>query len=155
MQESKIGKELLILSNKLKRLLDKRQSNLGIYVGQGRLLTYLYRNKENKIYQKDIEQEFQLRGGTVTGLIDGLVGMGYIKRIESESDKRKRKIILTSDGEKVAIKCINNIRELENQLSDILDENEKNVFDQIFNKINKWIDEEEARWENYLSILIQ
>lgn len=145
MQESKIGKELLILSNKLKRLLDKRQSNLGIYVGQGRLLTYLYRNKENKIYQKDIEQEFQLRGGTVTGLIDGLVGMGYIKRIESESDKRKRKIILTSDGEKVAIKCINNIRELENQLSDILDENEKNVFDQIFNKINKWIDEEEAR----------
>ena len=51
MKENQYAKEIFILSNKLKRLLDKKHSINGLYVGQARVLVYLFNNKENKIYQ--------------------------------------------------------------------------------------------------------
>jgi len=154
MKENQYAKEIFILSNKLKRLLDKKHSINGLYVGQARVLMYLYNNKENKIYQKDIENTFQIRGGTVTGLIDTLVNNKYIVRVESETDKRKRKIILTKDGEELAVKSMETIRTVENGLQSALTKEENEVFKKISQKINKWIDEEENKWENFLNILV-
>ena len=154
MKENQYAKEIFILSNKLKRLLDKKHSINGLYVGQARVLVYLFNNKENKIYQKDIENTFQIRGGTVTGLIDTLVNNKYIVRVESETDKRKRKIILTKDGEELAVKSMETIRTVENGLQSALTKEENEVFKKISQKINKWIDEEENKWENFLNILV-
>src|SRR5690554_2932669 len=92
-------RELFILNNKLKRLLDTKHQKNGLHSGQARVLIYLYRNKDQEIYQKDIESTFQIRGGSVTGIIDSLVKYDYIKRVRLESDKRKRKIVLTLKGE--------------------------------------------------------
>jgi len=154
MKENQYAKEIFILSNKLKRLLDKKHSINGLYVGQARVLMYLYNNKENKIYQKDIEKTFQIRGGSVTGLIDTLVSNEYIVRVESETDKRKRKIVLTKGGEELAVKSIETIRTVENGLQSSLTKEENEVFKRISEKINKWIDEEENKWENFLNILV-
>lgn len=154
MKENQYAKEIFILSNKLKRLLDKKHSINGLYVGQARVLVYLFNNKENKIYQKDIENTFQIRGGTVTGLIDTLVNNKYIVRVESETDKRKRKIVLTKDGEELAVKSMETIRTVENGLQSALTKEENEVFKKISQKINKWIDEEENKWENFLNILV-
>lgn len=154
MKENQYAKEIFILSNKLKRLLDKKHSINGLYVGQARVLMYLYNNKENKIYQKDIEKTFQIRGGSVTGLIDTLVSNKYIVRVESETDKRKRKIVLTKGGEELAVKSIETIRTVENGLQSSLTKEENEVFKRISEKINKWIDEEENKWENFLNILV-
>lgn len=154
MKENQYAKEIFILSNKLKRLLDKKHSINGLYVGQARVLMYLYNNKENKIYQKDIEKTFQIRGGTVTGLIDSLVNNEYILRVESESDKRKRKIVLTNSGEELALKSIETIKAVEKGLQNTLTKEENEVFKTISQKINRWIDEEENKWENYLNILV-
>ncbi|HHT55279.1 MAG TPA: winged helix-turn-helix transcriptional regulator [Acholeplasma sp.] len=145
MKENQYAKEIFILSNKLKRLLDKKHSINGLYVGQARVLVYLFNNKENKIYQKDIENTFQIRGGTVTGLIDTLVNNKYIVRVESETDKRKRKIVLTKDGEELAVKSMETIRTVENGLQSALTKEENEVFKKISQKINKWIDEEENK----------
>lgn len=154
MKENQYAKEIFILSNKLKRLLDKKHSINGLYVGQARVLMYLYNNKENKIYQKDIEKTFQIRGGTVTGLIDSLVNNEYILRVESESDKRKRKIVLTNSGEELALKSMETIKAVEKGLQNTLTKEENEVFKTISQKINRWIDEEENKWENYLNILV-
>src|SRR5690554_3015595 len=145
MKENQYAKEIFILSNKLKRLLDKKHSINGLYVGQARVLMYLYNNKENKIYQKDIEKTFQIRGGTVTGLIDSLVNNEYILRVESESDKRKRKIVLTNSGEELALKSMETIKAVEKGLQNTLTKEENEVFKTISQKINRWIDEEENK----------
>lgn len=155
MIDKKLGRNLFIVTNKLKRLLDKRYSKIGLYVGQARILGHLYRNKDEIVYQKNIENTFDIRGGTVTGVIDSLVSQNYIQRIESEIDKRKKKIVLTDSGEEVAIKCFEIITEVEGKLSNILTEEERNIFYQLMDKINNWLDEEEIKWENYLNILIQ
>ncbi len=148
MEEQQMIKELFIITNKLKRLLDKKHSKNGLYVGQARVLMYLYRHKDEKTYQKDIEQAFQIRGGTVTGLIDSLVENQYIKRIESENDKRKRKIVLTNKGEQMALKSIQTTKNTEESLSDQLLEKEKETLKKVIKKINTWVDKEEENEKN-------
>jgi DNA-binding MarR family transcriptional regulator len=105
----------------------------------------LYRNKDSTIFQKDIENTFEIRGGTVTGLIDSLVSLNYIKRVESEIDKRKRKILLTAEGEEQAGKCIDIINNIESMLANELTADEKEVFNTIMDKINIILDEEESK----------
>jgi len=145
MERKQMAKEMFILTNKLKRLLDKKHSINGLYAGQSRILTYLYHKKDEVTYQKDLEQAFQIRGGTVTGMIDVLVNNGYIQRIESELDRRKRRIILTDTGEKMALKAIETITQLENDIYQLLTESERKVFSKITSKIDKWLDEEETK----------
>lgn len=145
MNNKLIGKDLFILTNKLKRLLEKRHQEHGLYPGQARVLIYLYRNKEKYTYQKDIENAFQIRGGTVTGIIDNLVKNGYINRKASTTDKRKKMIILTDKGEEIAIKGIKTNHGMEKDLNDLLNNDERLIFTTILMKISEWIDKEEIK----------
>ncbi|MDY0278726.1 MAG: hypothetical protein RBQ97_11650, partial [Acholeplasma sp.] len=81
--------------------------------------------------------------GSVTGMIDSLVKEDYIKRVESKTDKRKREIVLTKLGESIAIKSQESIKEVETSLSSVLTLEEREVFNNLLMKIDKWIDEEE------------
>ncbi|HHW79513.1 MAG TPA: winged helix-turn-helix transcriptional regulator [Acholeplasmataceae bacterium] len=143
MENKQIGKNLFILSSKLRRLLDKKHSKNGLYAGQARILRYLYKNKSEVTYQKDLENAFQIRGGTVTGMLDSLVKNNLIERVESNKDKRKRVILLTKAGEELALKGIETTNIMEDNLSSLLTNKEQLIFDEILNKINNWIDEEE------------
>jgi len=136
-------KELFILTNKLKRLLDTKHQKNGLHSGQARILIYLYRNKEKEVFQKDIENTFQIRGGSVTGIIDSLVKYDLIKRVSLKTDKRKRKIVLTNKGETYAKLGIDTNMHMENRLNSLMDEKEKYVFEAVLMKLNDWIDEEE------------
>lgn len=155
MENKQIGKDLFILTNKLKRLLDKEHSKNGLFAGQTRVLTYLYKHKEKVTYQKDLEKAFQIRGGTVTGMLDSLFNYGYLTREESIIDKRKKRIVLTNKGEEMALIGIKTTTNLEKSLSGLLSKEEKVIFKNIINKIGLWIDGEEVKWEIYLNILKQ
>lgn len=136
-------KEFFILTNKLKRLLDTKHQKNGLHSGQARILIYLYKNKEKEVFQKDIENTFQIRGGSVTGIIDSLTKHDYIKRVSLKSDKRKRKIVLTDKGETFAKRGVDTNVYMENKLNNLMDETEKSVFEAVLMKINHWIDAEE------------
>jgi len=143
--DKNIGRELFILVNKMKRLLDKYQQRNGIYSSQARILTYLYRRQDEKTYQKDIEQAFQIRGGTVTGMLDGLIKLALIERLESQTDKRKRKIVLTRKGEEYALQAIETIKQFEDVLKADISIEQTKCFEEIINTLNKTIDEEETK----------
>lgn len=144
MKNNRLIKELFISSNKLKRLLDKRHLENGLYVGQARVLSYIYRNKDKIIYQKDIEKEFQIRGGSVTGIIDGLVLQNYLLRTESKLDKRKKEISFTKKGEMQAIKALEITNEVEESFNIMLGDKDIELLKNVIDKIDKWIDEEES-----------
>lgn len=145
MDKEQYGKELFIVTHKLRRFFDKHIQKNGIYVGQGRILNYLYKRKDEKTYQKDIESAFQIRGGSVTGIIDALVAQNYISRVESESDKRRRKIVLTEEGEKMAQQSKEAIDSAEASLAALFSKEEKKNLSKIIIKINAWIDSEENK----------
>lgn len=143
MEDKHLVRELFILTNKMKRLLDKNHQANDIYLGQARILTYLYGNKDRSIYQKDIEQTFQIRGGTVTGMLETLEKMELIVRVESTKDKRRRKVILTESGTDKAINAINTNRHFEDLIKKELTDKEEKDFYLVLSKLNNLVDAEE------------
>lgn len=143
MAKNHMLKQMFIVTNKIKRLLDKKHRKNGISTGQARLISFLYRNRDEVIYQKDIETEFQIRGGSVTGIVDTLVESGYVNRLASERDRRKNKIILTEEGINMALKSMKTVEKIEEDLAMLLNKEEKKYFNQLITKINDWTDQEE------------
>lgn len=138
-----LAKNLFILTNKLRRLLEKEHNKNGMHIGQARVLKYLYGNQDQSIYQKDIEQTFQIRSGTVTGLLDSLSKNGLIMRKESTVDKRRNVISLTKRGIEVAELSIDTYNSFENKIISSLSENELKVFNNVLIKLHDWTEQEE------------
>lgn len=64
---------------------------------QHAIIRYVLRNNQDcDIYQKNIEQHFNIRRATATGLLQPMEEKGLIERIPCTQDRRMKKIQLTA-----------------------------------------------------------
>ena len=95
-EEICIGKALHMVGNQMKRLFDNAALEYGLTSIQSRIIRFLYLESQKRdVYQKDIEEEFNIRRSSVTSVLQLLEKKGYIKRVSVKDDKRLKKIILT------------------------------------------------------------
>jgi len=78
-------------------LLKKRDMEIG--PGQGRILFALWQHDNVPI--NDLTKRTLLRKSTLSELLDNLEAAGYVKRIQSEEDRRKTLIQLTEKTRKL------------------------------------------------------
>ncbi len=65
----------------------------------GWIIRYLYENREQDIFQKDIEQRFAVGRSTVTNLIQLMEKKGFVKREKMvKQEIPLKKVILTEKG---------------------------------------------------------
>ena len=64
----------------------------------GWIIRYLYENRENDIFQKDIEKNFAIGRSSVTGIIQIMEKKGFIRRESVAHDARLKKVTLTEKG---------------------------------------------------------
>lgn len=64
----------------------------------GWIIRYLYENRENDIFQKDIEKNFAIGRSSVTGIIQIMEKKGFIRRESVTHDARLKKVTLTEKG---------------------------------------------------------
>ncbi|MFB0920687.1 MAG: MarR family transcriptional regulator [Oscillospiraceae bacterium] len=106
MEDIRIGLELRALSNMIKRYfefsycrdeIDKITGNNGWIIG------FLSRSaKEGKdVYQKDIEDHFNITRSTVSNVLSLMEQKGLIQRLPDSQDARLKKIVLTEKAEGV------------------------------------------------------
>ena len=97
---------------------DKKLKTVGITHQQGRLLGIIYENilAGHAISRHFLEEKMDLRGPTVTSLLNGLEKKEYIIRTVSKEDHRAMQIIITPKGEKV----ISDIRKVFNSMEEKL-----------------------------------
>lgn len=83
---------------------------LGITSQQGRLLWLIYDSiqAEHVINRQYLEKIMDLRGPTVTSLLNGLEKKGYILRTVRKEDHRAMQLIITPAGEAM----VHNIKEI-------------------------------------------
>lgn len=118
--------------------LQKAFSESGIEVTpiQVMLLFFLQKNDGSSLTQ--ISQGLMLENPTVTGLIDRLEKLGYVKRSDHPSDRRIYLVHLTEKGKKVASKALPIIKKLNEQIKEGYSkeeiENFKKVLVGAFNK---------------------
>ena len=125
--EKNIGMSFKIISNQLKRVVNKKLGNNITHI-QIFILRFLYENKDKKdIFQKDIEKLLDIRRSTTTEIINVMERNNLLERVDSLSDKRQKMIVLSEKGtkylkdfEKIVLKTekeiLNNVSQEENYI---------------------------------------
>lgn len=101
-----------------------------------RVVAYMYERKGEDIYQKDIESHFSLCRSSASGLIDRMVDKGLIK-IEKASDKRLKKLVLTSKANEYAEMFRRQMEEFESKISEGITDAELENFFAVLDKVNE------------------
>lgn len=97
-----------ILSEKI----DEQENNQkisGVTYMQARVITYLSRNSDRAIYQRDLEREFEIRGPSVTSLLQGMEKNDLIVRSRVSHDARLKRLTLTERAvqiDKILQECV-------------------------------------------------
>lgn len=92
---------------------------------------------EGKIYQKDIEKEFQLRKSTISGILDTMQKNGIIDRIEDKEDFRSKQIELTEKGKKNYYEVIKEILKMEELIAKNISKQDVETFFRVTEKIKE------------------
>ena len=101
LNEMHVGRLIHILSHTMKR------HNPAEVMENDDLTTTMHRD----LYQKDIEEEFQIRKPTVTGILKLMEKNGYIYRESAKQDARLKQIIPTEKAEKIRPAILKSIEE--------------------------------------------
>ena len=100
------------------------------------LLFFLQKNDGSSLTQ--ISQGLMLENPTVTGLIDRLEKLGYVKRSDHPNDRRVYLVHITEKGNKVANKALPIIKKLNEQIKEGYSKSEIDDFKKVligaFNK---------------------
>ncbi len=90
---------------------------------QSRVLVYIFDESQTReVNQTDIEKAFNIRGASVTSILQTLERKKFIKRTESKTDARKKVLRLTPRGEEIYRVINEKTNELEKVMIEGIDE---------------------------------
>lgn len=102
------------LSNLIRRKIDSLEGIAGLTPAQNGILHFiLSRYWERDLFQKDVEEEFNLRRPTATEILKLMEKKGLIYREEVPYDARCKKIIATEKGIKLEEQVLKDILGME------------------------------------------
>ena len=141
--ERHLGKEIIALSNLIKRRMRVASEALGITDTQARVIQYISEESEKReVFQKDIEDTFCVRRSSVTQIIQLLERDGFIVRESVERDARLKKLVVTKKGYQIEKVMKKQIQDMEAELEENISPQEKEMLINILYKIRKNIVEE-------------
>ena len=108
----------------------------------GYILGFVYENRDRDIFQRDIEKEFNLRGSTVTNMLNLMEKNGLIERKSVDGDRRLKKIVLTENACEIQQYVLSDIERLEKTITKGIGKKDIEVFFSVLDKINSNIKEE-------------
>ena len=123
------GRYINRIANRLRRDFWKVQKQFGLTAAQGNLLSFiLLEGETNKLYQKDVEKEFDLRPSTATELLQTLEKKELILRISDEEDGRYKILHATEKAQCIREELLAEIRKKEAVLTEGISAEELNCF---------------------------
>lgn len=120
LKEIHMGRLIQVLSHQMKRknCVISMINDDGLTSMQKHVLKFLLLETLHKVvYQKDIEEEFQIRKSTATGILQLLEKNGFIVRESEKKDARLKRIIPTKKAEALRPSILAHIRQSETQLT--------------------------------------
>ncbi len=114
-----------------------KNSNYQLTPVQIVIIKYLVKNKNNIVYQKDIEKKLGLRKSTISGILSTMIKNGIITRTESTTDLRSKEIRLSDKGLELDKKMKKKAIEFENLLQNNIDPKDLEIFYKVTNQIQK------------------
>lgn len=125
-------------SNQIKRESENNAAHIGITRMQARIIYKVYEiTKYREVFQKDIEEEYDIRRASATGILKLMEKNNLIKREAVEYDARLKKIILTDKAIALLEQIENNARLFEERLTQGISKEELAFLYSIIEKMSK------------------
>ena len=119
------------IAHLMANLQDRCLNLYGLSNQQARILMYLSKHNirgQAKIKRKDLEHYLNIKGSSVTSLINGLEKNGFLERKPSESDGRRTIMSLTDKAKELVQQMDLVFEATDNQLQEGMSEEEKMTF---------------------------
>lgn len=145
-----IGHEIHELDNILGRNMMAHQSRMGrdeVTVMHGWIIGFLYRHREEDIFQKDIENRYSMARSTTATILKLMEKKGYIRRIGVKEDARLKKIVLTEKGVEMNRETERIINYLEERLLRGISEEELEIFLCVLRRMKANAQEDEKNYK--------
>ena len=132
-----VGRKVEMLSRQIRRKVDESISSQDLTAKQAMILLVIYDlSKVKDVYAKDIEDAFDMRRATVTGILQLMEKNGIIVREENNVDGRLKRIRLTQKAINLRLKIKKNIQKVESNLLSDLSKEEIERFLKIMEKMS-------------------
>jgi len=119
------------ISHLMANMQDRCLNSYGLSNQQARILMYLSKHNirgQRNVKRKDLENYLNLKGSSVTSLMNGLEKNGFIERTGSENDARRRLLTLTPKAKELVNEMDLIFEATDNQLQEGMSEEEKMTF---------------------------
>lgn len=126
MKNKDIGQQLASLDHLIKRNLQNELSSelMRISAANGYILVYLYENKQNDVFQRDLEEYFNITRSTASKVLSLMETKGLIRRGGVDGDARLKKLVITKEGEMMLEALSDSRKQMEDKLTDGFSEDE-------------------------------
>lgn len=137
MENRRIFGLMCYVNREMERRNSENLSSFGISGAQLQTLVYVHRCtlRGEKVCQRDVERELNLRASSVSTLLAGLTSCGYVTRVFAEGDARTKFIELTPKGEQLCLKNRELMDKCDAIIQDALTEEEQVQFKELLIKI--------------------
>lgn len=101
----------------------------------GWIIEYLYRHRDEPVFQRDIEREFSITRSTVTNILQLMERKGYITRRSVEQDARLKQLVLTEKGRQFHENTMLALHQTDEYVAGLLTEEENTELLRLLNKL--------------------
>ncbi len=130
-----------LLSHKVKKRLTSTLSDLGITGVQSHILFYIMNHApEGPVFQKDVEEFFELSRSTATGILQNLERNGVIQRNSVPYDARLKSLVPTKKAEQMSAQVQACILETERAMTRGISPGQQQLFKEIAAKMSENLD---------------
>ena len=135
MDEKQCASSVLGLANQIKRVFDTTTGRCGTQI---RILNFvLVSYPDREIYQKDIEEELNIRSASVSTHLKKMEAQDFIRREKVSYDDRLKKILPTNHTVEMKEQVERHITLLEKRLTAGIEEKELKVFFDVLKKMQE------------------
>lgn len=136
----RVGYEVKRLDHLMSRCVEAGVKDEGIdqiTLMNGWIIRYLYENRGNDVFQRDLEKHCSIGRSTVTGIIQLMEKKGLIRREAVEYDARLKKVILTEKGINGHEKIEEMIEKINRKIVEGITDDELEMFLCVIEKMRK------------------
>ena len=135
LDEKSLVEKYAAMNRRLKRYFDSFFADSPITSIQGLVLDYLFRNRETDVFQKDLEEYLEIKGSSVTSILDNLEKNGYVRREAGDYDGRLKKLATTEKAYAIEEDIVERVNGYMYSLFRGIPEEEREVFYSVLCKM--------------------
>ena len=135
LDEKSLVEKYAAMNRRLERYFDSFFADSPITSIQGLVLDYLFRNRETDVFQKDLEEYLEIKGSSVTSILDNLEKNGYVRREAVDYDGRLKKLAITEKAYAIEEDIVERVNGYMYSLFRGIPEEEREVFYSVLCKM--------------------